>query len=126
MRRAVIALLAVLTLAAACSGAPQAPLSARALTLKAPGCHKPFTPAGGVAVQASGEQECLTPDAEVFAATFTSASLERAWIIAQQAGTCETIQGRDWAALVAVTSGDDCTVTPRVARALGGRMVSSS
>jgi len=76
-------------------------------------------------VQAQDELECLTPDTEVFVATFTSTSLERQWIIAQQAGVCETIQGPKWAVDLLPTVQDYCGVAAKVAHALGGRVVSS-
>jgi hypothetical protein len=76
-------------------------------------------------VQAGTEQECITASAEVFVATFSSASLERQWITAQQAGACESIQGNGWAATVLPTVNDTgCKVEAGVAHALGGRMVS--
>lgn len=118
-RAACLAALLACVLAACSSGPP----SARDLILKAPGCHQPFTPSGGVAVQAQDEQECLTPDAEVFVATFASSGLQQSWLTAQGPG-CECIRGDMWAAMVSVTGGDFSTVTAKVARALGGTVVS--
>lgn len=123
---AILAAAALMGLAAcsgagAASGAP----SPRSLLAKIPGCSRPYTPAGGVAVQASAEQECVAPGyVSVDVATFTSASLERQWIIAQQAGVCSTIQGHHWAALVMAGYMSRCAAEGRIARALGGRMVS--
>ena len=120
------ALIALALVLAACGGGNPAPPTARTLALKLPGCHKPFTPSGGVSVQASTEQECLTPSAEVFVATFSSEALERQWIIAQQAGACESIQGNRWAADVLPTvNGTGCSVEAAIAKALGGRIVSA-
>ena len=119
------ALLAAAALALAACGSGSTPPTAAQLARELPGCHKPFTPSGGVSVQAQTEQECITPTAEVFVATFSSAGLERQWIISQQAGACEAIQGSGWAATVAPTVNEvGCQVEAGVAKSLGGRMVS--
>ena len=118
------ALLVTAALALAACGGSSAPPTAAQIARRLPGCHKPYTPPGGVAVQASQEQECLTGTAVVDVATFTSASLERQWITAQNAGTCEAIQGQGWAALVLPAVTDFCKEGAAVAKALGGRMVS--
>lgn len=118
---------ALLALAlAACGGtsAATAPTAAQ-LARKLPGCHKPFTPSGGVSVDAATEQECLTPTAEVTVATFTSVSLERRWIAANLGSACGDVQGNRWAAEVGVTVDETgCPVEARVAKALGGRLAS--
>ena len=76
-------------------------------------------------MQAQTEQECLTPAAEVFVATFTSAALQRQWITANGFGACGDIQGNKWAAAVSATVNDfGCPVEAGVAKALGYRVVS--
>jgi hypothetical protein len=124
MRR--LAVLAAAVLAAVACGASQAaPLTAAHLARRLPGCHRPFTPSGGVSVQAATEQECLTPAAEVFVATFTGAAAERQWITANMGSACGDVQGRNWAAEVLVTASETgCPVEAAVAKALGGRLAS--
>jgi hypothetical protein len=118
-----LALVASLALALAACGSTQVTPSAGQLIRRVPGCHKPYTPYSGVAVQAAAEQECLTPSADVTVATFATASLERSWISAQEAGTCEAVQGHGWAALV-LPSGSPCPASSAVVHALGGRIAS--
>jgi hypothetical protein len=119
--------LAASLLLAACGGTP-APPSARSLALRVPGCHKTYAPSGGVPVQASNEVECIATDAMVDVATFSTVGLERQWITAQSPGACGLIQGSKWAALVEATGGPvlGCTVETRIAKALGGWLVSPS
>lgn len=125
-QRRLTAALAALALAlAACGGSAPASLTAAQIARRLPGCHKPFTPSGGVSASAATEQECITSSAEVFVATFTSASLERQWITANGFGACGDIQGSKWAAAVSATVNDfGCPVEAGVAKALGGRRVS--
>lgn len=123
MRRLAALAFALLALTA-CGGGTTPPTAAQ-IARKLPGCHKPFTPSGGVSVQASTEQECLTPQGEVFVATFSSAGLERQWITSQGFGACGGIQGNGWAATVNATVADlGCPVEASVAKALGGRLAS--
>lgn len=125
MRRtpALTAFLALTLAACGGTGSAAAPTAAQ-LARKLPGCHKPFTPSGGVAVQAQTEQECITPTAEVTVATFTSAALERQWITANMGSGCGDVQGNQWAAEVAATVDETgCPVEAGVAKALGGRLV---
>ena len=119
-------LLAALAVAvAACGGSSGTPLTASQIAREVPGCHKPFAPTGGVAVQASTERECSTPSAEVFVATFTSANLERQWIIAQQPSGCGAVRGSGWAVLIEATVTDSgCQVEDAAAKALHGQLVS--
>lgn len=117
-----IAALAPLALLGGCSSGPP---SADSLILKIPGCHSPYAPAGGVAVQAQQEKECLITEGTVDVATFSSSGQEQSWIIAQNAGVCETIQGTGWAALVLPTVQDYCEVAGKITHALGGLVVSS-
>jgi hypothetical protein len=118
------AALAALALAA-CSSAAPGPPSARSVITKIPGCSRPSLPSGGADVQARQELRCDNRDASIFLATFTSAALERQWIIAQNAGVCSLIQGPGWAALVLPQVSDACGYDARLARLLGGRVVSS-
>jgi hypothetical protein len=122
LRIIIIAALASLALLAGCWSGPP---SADSLILKIPGCHSPYASAGGAAVRAQQEKECLIPDGTVDVATFSSSGQEQSWIIAQNAGVCETIQGTGWAALVLPTVPDYCGVAGKITHALGGRVVSS-
>jgi len=118
-------LLAPLMLLAACGGGVSGAPSARSLILRVPGCHKPYTPYSGVYARARSELECQTPDGQVQVATFGSVSAEAAWFRSLQVGTCGNIQGHGWAAEIYATVLDDCGLTTRWARVLGGRMVSA-
>ena len=123
-RKTVLTALLALALTA-CGGGSSTPPTAGQIARKIPGCHKPFAPTGGVSVQASTEQECSTPSAEVFVATFTSASLQRQWIIAQQPSGCGAVRGSDWAVYVLATGADGgCQVEDGVAKALHGQLAS--
>jgi uncharacterized membrane protein len=119
-----IALATSTALLAGCGSSPASPSSARALILKVPGCSKPYAPSGGVAVQAQNELECRATHATVDLATFTSSGQETAWITAQNAGTCETIQGHGWAAMLYPSVTDYCGLAAKVVKAVGGRVVS--
>lgn len=108
----------------ACGGSSAPPMAAQ-LARRFPGCHTPFTPSGGVSVLASTEQECITRTAEVFVATFSSASLERQWVIANMGGGCGDTAGNGWAAEIGVIVNETgCPVEASVAKTLGGRLVS--
>lgn len=119
-----IALAAAATLMAGCGSSPASPPSAQSLILKVPGCSKPYTPSGGVAVQAQDEQECRASHATVDLATFATSGQETSWITAQDAGTCETIQGHGWAAMLYPSVTDYCGLAAQVVKAVGGRVVS--
>ena len=109
---------------AACSSGGSAPLPASSLIAKVPGCSRSRVPSGGAAMQSTGERECIAPGGTVDVATFTSAGLARSWLASLSPGVCDTIMGGGWAAMVYPTVTDACGLTTRLARELGGRMVS--
>jgi hypothetical protein len=130
-RRSLLLAAAVLAAALAACGSPAAPLTARELAAKIPGCAQAViaTPS----VMEVQDVTCVLQDGAYFdIGTFASKQDEREWITdggspdspdPAYPGCC--IQGNGWAATVGLASytGPMTMYLRQVVRALGGRIV---
>jgi hypothetical protein len=124
VRKTAAGAIACVILLAGCGSSAPAQPSARSLALKVPGCSHPQ--AAAPSVYAREEVTCTTPYASVDVATFSTQGDEQSWLVSLgRQGGSECIQGSRWAAGVMADRIPTNPASVKVARALGGRLVSA-